>query len=93
MPKETMTPRERWLAVMNRQKPDRVPMDFWTTPEFAARLIHHLGFSRLSEKRLVTELNRPGRDPKHLNQARAALRNVLQHLKIDFVIHISPRYK
>jgi uroporphyrinogen decarboxylase len=31
MPRETMTPRERWLAVLRREKPDRVPMDYWTT--------------------------------------------------------------
>jgi len=24
-----MTPRERWLAVLNREEPDRIPMDWW----------------------------------------------------------------
>ena len=43
MPKETMTPRERWLAVLNRQKPDRVPMDYWSTAEATKRLTQHLG--------------------------------------------------
>ncbi len=43
MPKETMTPLERWQAVFRRQKPDRVPMDYWSTPEFDARLMLHLG--------------------------------------------------
>jgi uroporphyrinogen decarboxylase len=43
MPKETMTPRERWLAVFQRQKPDRVPMDFWGTDETVAALMKHLG--------------------------------------------------
>ena len=43
MPKETMTPRERWLAVLKRQKPDRVPMDYWTTDEAATKLLKHLG--------------------------------------------------
>ena len=43
MPKETMTPRERWLAVLKRQKPDRVPMDYWTTDEAAHKLLAHLG--------------------------------------------------
>ncbi len=32
MPQETMTPRERWLAVLNHQKPDLVPMDYPTIP-------------------------------------------------------------
>jgi uroporphyrinogen decarboxylase len=38
-----MTPRERFLAVMNREKPDRVPMDYWATPEVTQKLMKHLG--------------------------------------------------
>jgi uroporphyrinogen decarboxylase len=38
-----MTPRERWLAVLKRQKPDRVPMDYWSTSEATQKLIKHLG--------------------------------------------------
>jgi len=45
MPKETMTPRERWLAVLRRQKPDRVPMDYWTTEEAKEKLLRHLGLA------------------------------------------------
>jgi uroporphyrinogen decarboxylase len=43
MPKETMTPRERWLAVLTRRAPDRVPMDYWTTDEARSKLMAHLG--------------------------------------------------
>jgi len=43
MPKENMTPRERWLAVLRRQKPDRVPMDYWATGEASEKLRKHLG--------------------------------------------------
>ena len=43
MPKETMTPKERWLAVVGRGKPDRVPMDYWGTDETSAMLRKHLG--------------------------------------------------
>lgn len=43
MPHESMTPRERWLTVLNREKPDRIPMDFWSTPEVIKKLIDHLG--------------------------------------------------
>ena len=43
MPKESMTPKERWLAVLARRKPDRVPMDFWATGEATERLMRHLG--------------------------------------------------
>jgi uroporphyrinogen decarboxylase len=38
-----MSPRERWLAVFERRKPDRVPMDFWGTDETVAALMRHLG--------------------------------------------------
>ena len=38
-----MTPRERWLAVLHRQTPDRAPMDYWGTPEATAMLCRHLG--------------------------------------------------
>jgi uroporphyrinogen decarboxylase len=44
-----MTPRERWLAVLNHELPDRVPMDYWATPEATARLLKHLGCSSLAE--------------------------------------------
>ena len=43
MPKETMSPRERWLAVLERQTPDRVPMDIWITEEASKRLQEYLG--------------------------------------------------
>ena len=43
MPKETMTPRERWLAVLLRRKADRGPMDYWGTEEGSAMLRKHLG--------------------------------------------------
>jgi uroporphyrinogen decarboxylase len=43
MAKDTMSPRERWLAVLNRKKPDRVPMDYWATDEATTKLLKHLG--------------------------------------------------
>ena len=43
MPTETMSPRERWQAVLDRKTPDRVPMDYWATDEATANLCGHLG--------------------------------------------------
>jgi len=43
MPKESMTPRERWLAVLKGEKPDRTPTDYWATAEATERLLRHLG--------------------------------------------------
>jgi len=49
MPKETMTPRERWLAVLRHEKPDRVPMDYWATGEATQKLMKYLGCSDVWE--------------------------------------------
>jgi len=43
MPRETMTPKERWLAVLRHELPDRLPMDYWATPEATAKLMDYLG--------------------------------------------------
>jgi uroporphyrinogen decarboxylase len=43
MRKEAMTPKERWQATLERRKPDRVPMDYWATPEVDQKLLRHLG--------------------------------------------------
>jgi uroporphyrinogen decarboxylase len=42
-PRETLTPRERWQAVLLRQSPDRAPMDYWATEETTRNLLAHLG--------------------------------------------------
>jgi len=49
MPVETMTPRERWLAVLRRETPDRVPMDYWGTGEASENLLRHLGCGSMDE--------------------------------------------
>lgn len=41
MYKDTMTPRERFQAVLKRQKPDRIPMDIWATPEAVDKMCKH----------------------------------------------------
>lgn len=43
MPQDTMTPRERWLAVLEHRLPDRVPMDYWSTAEAREKLVRHVG--------------------------------------------------
>lgn len=86
MPTETLTPRERWQAVLSRQTPDRVPMDYWSTPEFSARLVQHLGVNRLSEAQLLREF----RDGSDLSLA--LLREALQKLHVDFVVTVGPEY-
>jgi uroporphyrinogen decarboxylase len=91
MPKETMTPRERWLAVLTRQTPDRVPMDYWATPEASAKLIKHLGLSHASEAELVAAL-RSFSPVDREDKAAGLLRRALQELHVDFVVRVGPRY-
>jgi len=43
MSRNAMSPRERWLAVLSRKTPDRVPMDYWGTAEATEKLMKHLG--------------------------------------------------
>jgi uroporphyrinogen decarboxylase len=43
MTADKMTPVERWKAVFRREKPDRMPMDYWGTDEATAALMRHLG--------------------------------------------------
>jgi len=38
-----MTPRERWRALLDGEKPDRIPTDYWATPEVTRRLQKDLG--------------------------------------------------
>lgn len=44
-----MTPKERWLAVLKGEKPDRIPMDIWLTPEAEQKLIAYLGCADMDE--------------------------------------------
>jgi uroporphyrinogen decarboxylase len=70
MPKETMTPRERWLAVLTRQKPDRVPMDYWGTDEFAAKLQAYMGCDDMREIFRRLHIDRPiGVGPRYVGPA------------------------
>lgn len=39
----SMTSRERWLALLAGEKPDRIPTDYWATPEVNERLLRELG--------------------------------------------------
>jgi uroporphyrinogen decarboxylase len=70
MRKETMTSRERWLAVLKRQKPDRVPMDYQATGEASDKLVKHLGCKDIGAalKRLHVD-NRAGVGGKYVGPA------------------------
>ncbi len=44
-----MTPRERWLAVLNRESFDRVPLDYRATAEVSKALVEHMGCESLAQ--------------------------------------------
>ncbi len=52
-----MTSRERWLAVLRREKLDGVLMDYWATREATAQLMKHVGVTEWGDlqERLHTE--------------------------------------
>ncbi len=43
MASQSMSAKERWEAVLRREPTDRVPTDYWATPEATAKLVAHLG--------------------------------------------------
>jgi len=49
LPGDFMTPKERWLAVLRRERPDRVPMDYWATAEANTKLKEYLGCTDMDE--------------------------------------------
>lgn len=56
-----MTPRERWIACLERKETDRIPTDYWATPEATQKLVTYLGldspdeiYDRLHIDRLIT---------------------------------------
>ena len=59
MPHDTMTPRERWLAVLTRKTPDRIPMDYWATQETDEKLMRILGCADMDAAYERLHIDRP----------------------------------
>ena len=49
MRRESMTPRERWLAAVRHETPDRVPMYYRATEEATEKLLAHTGCADTNE--------------------------------------------
>ena len=54
-----MTPRERWLAVLSREEPGRIPMDWWGTDEIRDKVMAHLGVSSEDEMFAALHVDHP----------------------------------
>jgi len=77
MPQETMTPLERWLAVLNHEVPDRIPMDYWATEEATDRLTAYLRCSTLEEALGRLHVDAPVRiGPRYAGPALPADRDI-----------------
>ena len=59
MPKETMTSKERWLAVLKRQKPDRLPVDYWATAEVTKMMLKYYGLANDREMFKKLHIDKP----------------------------------
>jgi len=55
MPKDAMTPRERWEAVIKHKKPDRIPMVWSGTPEIRDIMMRYLNAGSVEE--MLTKLH------------------------------------
>ena len=66
-----MTPRERVLAALAHEQPDRAPADFWAEPPTMRRLYAHLGYC--DEERLLRQLEV---DVRHVNAVEPREREV-----------------
>jgi len=87
------TPRERWQAALEHRVTDRVPTDYWATPEFSAKLIRRLGLCDKPEAELVAGLKLPLSDNNvRPSEGFAALRRSLVELGVDFTVKLAPRY-
>ena len=56
---ENMTSKERWLAVLRRETPDRIPMDYWGTPEATRKIMRYLGCATEEEMFRRLHIDRP----------------------------------
>ncbi len=62
-----MTSRQRWNAVLARQPFDRVPMDYWATPEVTQRLMAYVGAASEAELFARLHIDRPaGVGPRYI---------------------------
>lgn len=85
-----MTPRERWLALFNRQKPDRIPTDFAATGEVVERLMKELDCSAWDD--LMRKLHIDGRNgigakwigPEHHPDDPQADPWGIRHVRVDY---------
>lgn len=66
-----MTSRERWMAAIAGEEPDRVPTDFWATGEVQENLLRHLGLSSMDAAYDRLHIDKPfGVGPRYVGPER-----------------------
>jgi uroporphyrinogen decarboxylase len=80
-----MTPKQRWLALLNNEPVDRLPVDYWATPEFTLKL------------RNALQVDKPGVDKDRLvlggSPSPDADEILWRKLEIDRPRFVGPRWK
>jgi uroporphyrinogen decarboxylase len=87
MAQSAMTGRERWLAVLRRETPDRIPMDYWATEEASAKLVAHLGCGGLDAALRRLHVDRPHTvTGRYVGPAFAPDRDMfgIRYVKVDY---------
>lgn len=64
-----MTSRERVFAALSHQQPDRVPVDFWGTPEVVEKLMRHFAVDTLDALLDILEVDMQQLRPRPLDPA------------------------
>ena len=65
-----MTSKERWLAVLSGEMPDRIPTDYWGTPEATQKVMAHLSCSEWRDIVERLHIDRPvAADPLYVGPA------------------------
>jgi uroporphyrinogen decarboxylase len=86
---DTMTPRQRWMSLLNRRRPDRVPTDYWATSEFTERFMRDLGYQDSESLWNGLHIDRPlfvgptCLAPQHPDDPQANMWGV-RHQRIDY---------
>jgi hypothetical protein len=65
-----MTPKERWLATLQRRTPDRVAMDYWALPEVDQKLLRHFRYDDICDVFRSLHIDRPVVAPTYVGPPR-----------------------
>jgi len=83
-----VTPKQRWLALLKKEPVDRLPVDYWSTPEFTLKLRQALQLDQadvIEDQR--NRLTLSGSSSLDSNEI------LWRRLEIDRPRHVGPKWK